>query len=1518
MPIETNLNTTPYWDDYSPDKDFYKILFKPGVSVQTRELNQLQTIIQNQLERFGDHVFKSGTIVSGCNFIYNSGLQYIKIKDLQEDGQPVNPSSLVGYFLKNSANLQAQIVSYSDGFESKDPNLNTLYLNYINSGNTFNLTEFSNDDVLEVISKTDSIFDVDVVNGGLNFSNSDTLVVYSAINVQVSSGTFSNGEIITQSTTGAKQQIVGIQDGSNSTLKILSVKPLGSEQLANTSANSASWSFYNGYNVTGNTSSAVANVVSAVGSGAYGSIVTDSLGVVQNIVLASGGKGYKTLPKVVIKPSSASATVNTLDLVATGYKAKIRVANNSFTAPTGTGYSFGITQGIIYQKGIFSRVSPQSVIVSKYDNTPNGVSVGFISDESIIKYTTDSSLYDNAANTYNEAAPGADRLKIFPKLYVVNTDVGSANSEFLPLVEFIEGNPARENKNTVYNELAKEFETRMYESAGDYVINSFRSITKEKTSNTTHITSVVDPGVAYITGKRVQTYSNVLEDVQKANSVFTRTNQTITANYGNYIRVKELVGFFDFKSGSTVTLYDTAQSLLTNVTVGSSFAITPSGNAIGTARMRSIVYDQGTVGTPDAVYRLYLFDITMNAGKSFRNVRSFYFNGSYDGVCDSVLELDATTNANVAVIYDSNNPDIIFNIGPKAVKSISDINYTYRTSTENLTLNSNGTIQITSPVTYVFPYSGSLSLSASQKTDFVVTPVSNVVASNSTGTVSVNTTSINVVGTSTTFSSIYKNGDYISIYNGPTTYDVRRIENVVNNTLLIVNANLSFTNTTSNSALFLPAYYPIPISDRTNRTITTSANSSVVTIDIANSNLTTSANVVAFYNIKIPSATQINKDLNRDLLVKIYTGNNTTVSSSGNNTTGPWSLGVPDVLRLKNVYLGNTTSNTDITKYFYINSYNDGGLVKNAQLKLIPGSSLNLSNTQWLLVKFDAFDNNGNEGFITINSYNDIINDGSGYSNNTYINRLEVPEFLTSDGRYYDCIDCFDFRPYVSNTAVLTSTEGSASVNPPNTQSLNSDEKYFPVPDSEIFFDLEFYGSRIDRLVVRKDGSIKNIQGASDQSKVREPSEPSDSLTINRMFIPPYPSLPSNISNTTIQILDKKLGNDSSIINFRQKSYTITNLSNAIDSRAQPRRYTMSQINKLEKRITALEKQVSLNSVEKSITDLVIPSTNDPAKNRFKNAFLVDSFLDSFSIDVSSVENTAYVDTFRGELLPLTYSLNLESLFDLSDAATSNNINNSVLMLPYSEFTLISQLSASEPPVVKPEPPPPVQTSPVQDAGPVSIHVEEKIVKQADPPAANTEPDTGIITTPNTTISTFEYECRGYDLVTIDPTTGVEVSRVVNSGQCGWPPIISPPPRPELVKITIDGSVTYWHPDYVRNYLDQYRDVIAQNFNVNYEGVPTGTESTFDKYDVIYSINVSKIVSVSAEKPAGDPINSVTTNDNTETSPTETNNNSEEPINVIAAAGAGGSTETKSNDSEILALNSGYYVDNIGRLNQFQ
>lgn len=146
MGIETDLNVSPYFDDANNaiDDNYHRILFRPAVPVQARELTQLQDILQNQIERFGENIFTAGTIIKGCNFSFDSNYNYAKILDLRPiDSQPVQPSTYVGLLAyEASSNLYAICYNYQDGFESQDPDLKTLYFKYLNSG-TAGQSQFS-------------------------------------------------------------------------------------------------------------------------------------------------------------------------------------------------------------------------------------------------------------------------------------------------------------------------------------------------------------------------------------------------------------------------------------------------------------------------------------------------------------------------------------------------------------------------------------------------------------------------------------------------------------------------------------------------------------------------------------------------------------------------------------------------------------------------------------------------------------------------------------------------------------------------------------------------------------------------------------------------------------------------------------------------------------------------------------------------------------------------------------------------------------------------------------------------------------------------------------------------------------------------------------------------------------------------------------------------------------------------------------------------------------------------------
>ena len=79
MTQKTNLNISPYYDDFDSEKNFYKVLFKPGYPVQARELTSLQSILQGQVESFGGHMFKEGSVIIPGNLTYDGQFYAVKL-----------------------------------------------------------------------------------------------------------------------------------------------------------------------------------------------------------------------------------------------------------------------------------------------------------------------------------------------------------------------------------------------------------------------------------------------------------------------------------------------------------------------------------------------------------------------------------------------------------------------------------------------------------------------------------------------------------------------------------------------------------------------------------------------------------------------------------------------------------------------------------------------------------------------------------------------------------------------------------------------------------------------------------------------------------------------------------------------------------------------------------------------------------------------------------------------------------------------------------------------------------------------------------------------------------------------------------------------------------------------------------------------------------------------------------------------------------------------------------------------
>ena len=746
MTLQTNLNVSPYFDDFDENKDFYKILFKPGVSVQVRELNQIQSIFQNQVEKFGDNIFKSGAIISGVNFSFDPTYHYVRISDLDINGVPTIPNSYVGMFVQSAnTNLRARVIEAVDGYETTAPDTKTLYIEYVNSGSDGDQSSFDGGEILTVTNANNSLFAININNGGSAFTNNDTVIISGSLAVDPLNGTFNVGDTVTQGATGSSAVVTEIMEnqfGSSNNYVVLRVTP-STADLQNLTLTTTPWNFSNGATITNGSS--VANVAFTIGRNATAAVVTDASGYVLSLPVTNIGYGYTILPNIVIKPTKTGAGIDTFSATGINYAARVKVPSGVGQS-SGTGYSMSVTEGYIYQKGYFLKVQPQSVIVNKYNDVAlaNNVSVVFTTTESIVSSSMDTSLLDNILSSAtgissNANAPGADRMKLVPTLAVVSTDDANSSEIYYSLADFSEGKPFKQNRYTAYNEINNELARRTNDESGSYVTDEFIATTRSSiSSNAATFSIVVDPGKAYIGGYRVETVDNYYVDANAGIETATSNSSVVSISYGNYIRVSEVGGYFNFNHGDTLLFSTTSAGFISNNSVSVPNAPV---SFLAKSNIRSMVLESGVPGTSTAVYRMYLFNLVVSKGYNFKDAKSVFFVPEYDvnispaywpayGVADLVLVKDPVTAANVASINYANTSKLLFSSGtPTTLLDANNVSYTYRTSNNNGSFANTGLLSISyaGSTTDKFPYTGALS--DSQLMDLTVVPTVNLVSS---------------------------------------------------------------------------------------------------------------------------------------------------------------------------------------------------------------------------------------------------------------------------------------------------------------------------------------------------------------------------------------------------------------------------------------------------------------------------------------------------------------------------------------------------------------------------------------------------------------------------------------------------------------------------------------------------------------------------------------------------------------------------------------------------------------------
>ena len=176
--VNKNPNSAYTLDDFDEAKNYHRVLFKPGVAVQARELTQLQTAIQRQLDYHGQHTFTDGGRVVGGKASIEFNYDYIKVEDtFTTGGTAFVTSSYLGDYKDSiiqgvTSGVKARVLQ-SIGAAGTDANDSTrtgildnpsgdaitLYIQYISSdGDRENGTGGTNKNFLagEIIELLDS------------------------------------------------------------------------------------------------------------------------------------------------------------------------------------------------------------------------------------------------------------------------------------------------------------------------------------------------------------------------------------------------------------------------------------------------------------------------------------------------------------------------------------------------------------------------------------------------------------------------------------------------------------------------------------------------------------------------------------------------------------------------------------------------------------------------------------------------------------------------------------------------------------------------------------------------------------------------------------------------------------------------------------------------------------------------------------------------------------------------------------------------------------------------------------------------------------------------------------------------------------------------------------------------------------------------------------------------------------------------------------------------------------------
>jgi hypothetical protein len=283
------------------------------------------------------------------------------------------------------------------------------------------------------------------------------------------------------------------------------------------------------------------------------------------------------------------------------------------TDSTGFGALVYVNRGVYFVNGSFVLIDQQVAILSKYTTTPSA-SILLKIVETLVESDTDESLLDPANGSFNYAAPGADRVKISLELVVLPlTD--PISSDFVQIMKYQDGILLEQSRHPKYNELERSLARRTFDESGNYISFGYRpSIVEDfKTrynngysllGSKDKIAVKVAAGKAYIQGFEVETLSDsviIIDKARTADHIESLSSVSVVPSFGQYLFVTEVTGLPSFRTRETLDLFNAVSSAADKV-------------KIGTATVIAIDYHEANTTTANAIFKLFVSDITMTNG----------------------------------------------------------------------------------------------------------------------------------------------------------------------------------------------------------------------------------------------------------------------------------------------------------------------------------------------------------------------------------------------------------------------------------------------------------------------------------------------------------------------------------------------------------------------------------------------------------------------------------------------------------------------------------------------------------------------------------------------------------------------------------------------------------------------------------------------------------------------------------------------------------------------------------------